>query len=104
MLEGAPPRDCVVLLADFNAHVGNSSETWRDVIGRNGLADLNQVVCCCWTSVQTSLAMTSTMFEHKFGHNCTWECVGGAWRGHEKDFWTASKRGSDAALVPRAKC
>lgn len=39
--KGTPPWEPVILLGDFNAHVGKNSENWKDVIGRNCLPDLN---------------------------------------------------------------
>ena len=41
VLESAPTGDSVILRGDFNTHVGSNSVTWRGVIGRNGLPDLN---------------------------------------------------------------
>lgn len=37
VLEHAVPGDFVVLVGDFSAHIGNDSETWRDMTRRNGL-------------------------------------------------------------------
>ncbi|KAK3572660.1 hypothetical protein QTP86_001628 [Hemibagrus guttatus] len=73
VMQGAPTVVSIVLLGDFNAHVGNDSDTWMGMIGRNGPLDLNSsdvlLLDFCTSHI---LSITNTMFKHKDAHQYMW--------------------------------
>ena len=66
VLHEVPEEDSVVLLGDFNAHVGNDESTRGDVIGRHGPPELNTngrlLLKFCY---RHKLSITNTKFKHK---------------------------------------
>jgi exonuclease III len=65
--------ESVMLLGDFNAHVGADAETWKGVIGRHGDAHLNTngelLLDFC---AGNGLSVMNTYFQHKNIHKYTW--------------------------------
>ena len=67
------PTESTVLMGDFNAHIGNDNETWKSVIGRHGVAGLNEngrylLQLCC----SNGLRIMNTFFQHRDAHKYTW--------------------------------
>ena len=73
VLEGIPGTDSIVLLADFNAHVGNDAQTWKGVNGKNGdSATSAQGGLLLDFCAGGRLSIMNTFFHHKDIHKYTW--------------------------------
>ena len=72
-LSGIPQRDVVLLLGDFNAHIGRDYEEWPGVLGRHGLsAENGRGLLLKSFAAQARLCVANTMFRHKAAHQVTW--------------------------------
>lgn len=67
------PTDSVILMGDFNAHVGSDHHAWSNVIGEYGDPDVNKsgekLLDFCESN---SLSIMNTFFEHSDRHKYTW--------------------------------
>ena len=72
-LDSVPASDSLVLLGDFNAHVGVDDTRWKGVIGRNGDASFNangrHLLDFCSAN---GLSIMNTYFRHRGIHKYTW--------------------------------
>ncbi|CAF3356026.1 unnamed protein product [Rotaria sp. Silwood2] len=76
-MESVSKTDYLLLIEDFNAHVGNDSQTWNGVIGQNGDTDLNQQGRQLLDfRANGSLSIMNTFFQHKDIHKYTWYKTG----------------------------
>ena len=72
-LQKVTPAESILLLGDFNAHVGMDNETWKGVIGKQGDPDVNRNGKCLLQFCATNgLCIMNTFFQHKRIHKYTW--------------------------------
>ena len=65
--------ESIVLMGDFNAHVGTDTDTGKGVIGKHGVTELNEngsylLQLCC----SNGLRLINTFFQHREVHKYTW--------------------------------
>ena len=69
----ATSSESLVLLGDFNAHVGIDNATWKGVIGQHGDPDINKNGrCLLQFCASNGLCIMNTFFQHKIIHKYTW--------------------------------
>jgi hypothetical protein len=72
-LQRVADTESVLIMGDFNAHVGSDTQAWSGVIGRNGDPDLNAngaklLDFCCGNG----MSIMNTYFQHRDIHKYTW--------------------------------
>lgn len=71
--ESAKYRENVIIMGDWNGHVGHDREGVRDVVGAHGLGDRNadgsRIIDFC---ILNGLSIMNTYFKHKESHKWTW--------------------------------
>lgn len=72
-LRTVPINDKILLIGDFNAHVGSSSSVWNGTLGKHGIAKMNsnglRLLTLC---SEHQLCITNTVFQPPNIHKGTW--------------------------------
>lgn len=72
-LKDIPRRDLLIIAGDWNARVGPSDPTWRDVIGNFGMGNrCTNGDRLLELAREFNLVVTNTMFRHPRRHTLTW--------------------------------
>ena len=72
-LEKATSSESLLLLGDFNVHVGVDNATWKGVIAQRGNAEINKNGKCLLQFCATyGLCLMNTFFQHKGIHKYAW--------------------------------
>ena len=120
IVQGRSRRNIVILMGDFNAKIGSDNTGYEEVMGRQGIGEMNdngeRFTDLCAT---TNLVIGGSVFQHKRIHKATWVspdlrtvnqidhvCIGKKFRRSLQDLRV--KRGADVAsdhhlLVARLK-
>ena len=73
IVQGRPRRNIVVLMGDFNAKIGNSNTGYEEVMGQQGIGEMNdngeRFADLC---AAADLVIGGSIFQHKRIHKATW--------------------------------
>ena len=73
IVQGRPQRNIVILMGDFNAKIGNNNTGYEEVMGQQGIGEMNdngeRFADLCATA---DLVIGGSIFHHKKIHKATW--------------------------------
>jgi len=86
-MDGVPRHDIVIVMGDWNAKIGGKKEGENGVNGNHALLggrndNGERFVAYC---AANNLAITSTMYPHKYIHKYTWTSTNGRYRNQIDD-------------------
>ena len=78
IMEAAPEHELKIVMGDFNAQIGKDNTGWEDVMGRQGLGEMNdngeRLLSYCSTN---KLKVGGSLFNHRDIHKGTWRSPNG---------------------------